>query len=109
MAGYEASGLTRRQYCQREGIPHTTFDYYQRRRRELRERQEITAASASPVRRPQQLLRVKLQNNQPARAAAQEQKHSGFVLTLAKGRRIEAGWGCPEQDLAKLIRIVEAA
>ena len=107
MAGYKASGLTRRQYCQREGIPPTTFDYYQRRRRELREHQDKTAASAAPGGpRQQRLLPVKLQSNQPAMAPEHQ---FGFVLTLAKGRRVEAGWGFREEDLARLIRTIEEA
>ncbi len=95
LAGYKQSGLTRRQYCDQRGIPVTTFDYY-RRRREPRRR-----VSASV-----QLVKVELA---PTARNADEQDMQGFTLVLAKGRRIESGWLYAEQDLARLIRIVETA
>ena len=33
----------------------------------------------------------------------------GFTLVLANSRRIESGWQYADQELARLIRIVEAA
>jgi hypothetical protein len=31
LKGYEESGLSRQQYCEREGFPVTTLDYYRQR------------------------------------------------------------------------------
>ena len=114
LAEYEASGLTQRQYCQREGIPLTTFAYYIRRRRELRVRQGEPVVSAAPpvTRPPQQMLRVKIEkenNPTPPTKAKEQGQAAGFVLTLAKGRKLESGWDYAERDLAKLIRVVEGA
>jgi hypothetical protein len=112
LAGYQASGLTRRQYCQRVGIPLSTFDYYKRRARQLREREEAhpTASTATAPQR-QRLVRVKIEKltkiQTPLEATAN--KSAGFVLTLANSRRIESTWDFLEQNLLKLIRTVEAA
>lgn len=90
VTGYKQSGLTRRQYCAQQGIAVATLDYYRLRRRK----------SATPP-----LVRVKLNNCRPQ----QPEQPKGFTLVLAKGRRIETGGQCNEQELARLIRIVEAA
>ena len=90
VTGYQQSGLTRRQYCAQQGMAVATLDYYRLRRRK---------APTSP------LVRVKLADCPPP----QPEQPKGFTLVLAKGRRIETTWHCNEQDLARLIRIVEAA
>lgn len=36
VACYESSGLTRREYCEREGLALTTLDYYRRKRAKRR-------------------------------------------------------------------------
>ena len=84
LQGYEESGLSRQQYCQREGIPVTTFDYYRQRSRR----------KAAAQRRIAGLVKVKPQ--------------SVFTLTLANGRRIESAWTFSDVDLVRLIRIAEA-
>lgn len=94
---YEQSGMTRQRYCDLRGIPVSTFDYYRRRRQE--QQQSKNAGH------PQQLVRVEV--SRPAQQ--QERPTEGFALTLSKGRRIEARWDFGEQDLLRLIRIVEAA
>src|SRR5271156_6060238 len=86
LEGYEASGLTRTEYCRREGIAATALDYY-RRRKARKEKGR--------------LVKVVVQT-EPAGP------HSVFVLVLANGRRIESGWRYGEADLARLIRICEA-
>jgi len=93
LKGYEESGVSRQQYCQREGIPVTTFDYY--RQRSTRKAAAKRRASASG------LVKVKLE---PAPVQAQ----GVFTLTLANGRRIESGWSFGDADLRRLIRIAEA-
>lgn len=91
--GYETSGMTRQQYCDLHGIPVSTFAYYRRRSQERRSKGQ-----------GQQLVRVEVSTPEQ-----QTGPSGGFALTLAKGRRIEAHWNFGEQELLRLIRIVEAA
>ena len=94
LKGYEESGLSRRQYCQREGIPVTTLDYYrQRSTPKAGARRKVAAAG---------LVKVRLE-------ATAAPAPSVFTLTLANGRRIASGWDFSDADLARLIRIAEAA
>jgi len=98
--GFKPSGLTRQRYCERHGIAVTTFDYYRRSRRDVRQRH--------PGLMP--LVKVELAKPEPVvDSAPQQGKASGFTLVLSKGRRIESGWHYGEQELTRLIRIVEAA
>jgi hypothetical protein len=87
---YERSGLTRRDYCERQGIAITTLDYHQRRRRMKRAEANLVPVTvkAPPV---------------------GEVPDRGFALVLANGRRIESGWSFDEEKLARLIRIAGAA
>ena len=80
--GYVQSGMTRREHCQKHGIPMTTLDYWRRMQR-----------------RKPKLVEVAVEASQPA---------SGFTLVLANGRRIESSWRFAEADLLRLIRAVEA-
>ena len=91
LQGYKESGLSRQEYCQREGIPVTTFDYYRQRSTRKAEAKGRTAG----------LVKVKLE-------AAPLQAQSVFRLTLANGRRIERSWTFSGAHLARLIRIAEA-
>jgi hypothetical protein len=84
LGGFQASGLTRVEYCRQSGITPHTLDYYRRR------------ADTG-----QRLVRVKV------RAAARQD--GGFVLTLGNGRRIESRWEFSDGDLARLIRVAESA
>lgn len=86
LEGYQASGLTRTEYCRREGVAVTTLDYY--RRRQARKEKG-------------RLVRVQVKTE----AADSE---SPFTVVLANGRRIECGWRYGESELARLIRICEA-
>jgi hypothetical protein len=89
VSDYERSGLTRREYCEDQGIAVTTLDYYQRRRR-----MERAAAKLVPVTvRP---------------AAAEGVSERGFALVLSNGRRIESCWNFDEGQLARLIRVAGA-
>ena len=97
LKGYKESGLPRRQYCEKQGIAVTTFDYYRQRQRKEPGGQQKTSA----------LVRVKLTADAPL---PQHPVHlEGFTVTLAKGRRIESSWSFNERDLARLIRVLEAA
>ncbi len=89
VGAWERSGLTQREYCQRHGIPVTTFDYHRRR---ARQQQPSQAAQLVPV-----------------RLVSLEPEPSGFVLVLVNGRRIEGGWAFAEEGLARLLRVAEGA
>jgi len=73
--------LTRRAYCEQQGISASALDYYLRR-------YDKPAA------------RVRL-----ARVRVEQEPDATFVLRLANGRRIE----CGQAALAQLIRIAESA
>lgn len=101
LASYKQSGLTRRQYCEREGIPETTLDYYQRRLRELK---QLHPAPGSKASKPA-LARVVVRRAAVAGAPAKT-----ITLLLTNNRRVElSGWNCGEPELARLIRLVEEA
>ena len=82
---FEQSGLSRRQYCERNNLPLTTLDYWRWQK--------------AKVARPR-LVEVAVE--EPASCG-------GFRLTLANGRRIEGPWKFQEVDLARLIRVAESA
>lgn len=106
LARYRQSGLTSRQYCEREGIPETTLDYYRRRLRELQQRQ---AAPVCKVSKPA-LARVVLRPGRRQTSTIAVTPAKTITLVLANNRRVElAGWDCREQELARLIRLVEEA
>jgi hypothetical protein len=86
LEGYQASGLTRTEYCRRESIPMTSLDYYRWRR-----------ARKGKGRLVKVLVKAKRADSE-----------SSFALVLANGRRIETGWRYGEAELARLIRICEA-
>ena len=83
---YRQSGLTRAEYCRRQGIPVTTLDYYLHRQ----------ARKAKP-----RLARVTVtpEGQTPVET---------FTLVVRNGRRIESGWNFRDADLARLVRIAEA-
>src|SRR6266700_2375254 len=83
LRAFKNSGLTRREFCQRHGIPVTTLDYWRRRQS-----------------RPPRLMEVEV---------APPESASGFALVLANGRRIESPWGFADAQLAGLIRVAESA
>src|ERR1700674_1912721 len=80
---FGSSGLTRREFCQRHGIPLTTLDYWRRRHSRQPRLVEVEVA--------------------PCESAGQ------FTLALANGRRIESSWVFAEGQLARLIFLAESA
>jgi hypothetical protein len=80
---FQNSGLTRREFCQQHQIPVTTLDYWRRRQ-------------PGPAR----LIEVEL----PASGQS-----PGFSVSLPNGRRIESAWKFVEEDLTRLIRVLESA
>jgi hypothetical protein len=85
MSGYDRSGLTRREYCRREGVALTTLDYYRHQRKK---------------RKGPALVAVKL---------IEPQRETAMSLVLRNGRRIEVHAGFAETELAKLVRVAESA
>jgi hypothetical protein len=79
---FAASGLTRREFCSRRGLALTTFDYWR-----------------GQLRSTPRLVKVEVAR---AEAAA-----LSFTLRLANGRSIESSWRFDEEELARLIQIVE--
>ena len=76
----------------------TTFDYYRRSRQTKKNRH----VRSTPL--------VKVELSKPTHVSEPVlQQTGGFTLVLANSRRIESGWLYGEQELAKLIRVVEAA
>jgi hypothetical protein len=80
--GFAKSGMTRREYCAKQGVAMTTLDYWRRAHR----KQKPT------------MVAVEVEQAQPL---------AGFALVLANGRRIESSWRFTEGDLEKLIRVAE--
>ena len=78
--GYSKSGMSRREYCEKHKIPITTFDYWRRARKNKPKLVEVSI---------------------------ERQPSMGFVLVLANGRRIESSWKFSEDELVRLIRVVE--
>ena len=81
--GYEESGLTRREYCAAAGIALTALDYYRRRGKEKTG-----------------LVAVKVEGTMAGLTMA---------VVVGNGRRIEVTSGFVEEELARLVRIVERA
>lgn len=86
---FEASGLTRRQYCERNDICVNTQGRYLKRYR-----QEQGGGSASQP-------WVEIEMAQPSSAG------KGLVLVLGKERRIEVGSGFDGATLRELVRALE--
>ena len=86
IAKFGASGLTRREFCERHAIPVTTLDYYRHR----------LGRKAKP-----RMVKVNI-------ADTDTQPQGNFTLVLANGRRIESSWRFGDAELARLIRVAES-
>src|SRR5437899_4825838 len=82
---FRASGLSQMEYCRQTGMVLSTLGRYLRR-------------VQSPT---QRLVRVKME--------VPTDSGTGFVLMLGNGRQISSGWEFGEAELARLIRVAEAA
>jgi hypothetical protein len=89
---FERSGVSRRLYCEQNGMAVPTLDWYRRR---------VRASRGSP-----NLVPVRVESTL---SAGNGSASAGFSLVLDNGRRIETGWGFDENQLARLIRIAGAA
>lgn len=81
---FRASGLTRREFAHQRRVAVTTLDYWRQR------------IGSKP-----RLLKVEVMGT--------EATGQSFTLRLANGRAIESSFPLAEQELARLIRIVESA
>ena len=89
IAAYHDSGLSKQEFCERQHLRPTSLNYYLYRVQQLR-------------RTTNSLVKVEVAESRP-------RESDTFCLLLANNRRIEANWNFSEQQLAKLIRAVEAA
>jgi len=107
MKDYEQSGMARRQFCSRIGMAVSTFDYHRNRWLRRKRQQQPKGIEASGRRR---LMKVELAPPEPQRRPETAKANAGFTIILDKAqRRIESSWNFADEDLARLIRIVESA
>jgi transposase-like protein len=93
VAEYEASGLTRQEFCARHGLALATLDRYRKRRQQRRE-----SSSADS-----RFIRVELAG---AKQAASHSS-SDLIVLLSNARRIEVKRGFDADMLAQLVRVLE--
>ena len=94
VAEYEASGMSRSEFCRERGLALSTLGRYRRRR----DRQG--SACANP------LLAVELSARPQASVAV---AGSALAVVLRGGRRIEVGRGFDAGALEHLVRVLEGA
>jgi hypothetical protein len=87
---FEASGLSRKQFCEQRGLSLGTLDLYRKRRR-------LAESGVEPKGR---LVRVKL-------SAERMQGGSGLQLVLGSGLRVEVGASFDEETLKRLLAVIE--
>ncbi len=87
---FQASGMTRVEFCQEHGLALSTLARYQRRRQH--EQGEGDGSG--------RWVAVELAGSQPAGA-------SGLAVVLAGGRRVEVSRGFDAKTLGQLIRLLE--
>lgn len=93
VAEFEASGLSRREFCRTQRVSVSTFGrYFQRRRRAQAEGAGMN------------LVAVELSG---ARATGAMGTDSGLALSLAGGRRIEVARGFDAATLIQLLGLLE--
>ena len=94
MAEYEASGLSRAEFCSSHGLGLWTLTRYQRWQREAE-------SKALPGNR---WVSVELSGAGPVPAGW---AGSGLAISLAAGRRIEVGRGFDAQTLVELMGVLD--
>lgn len=80
-ADWQASGLTRREYCRREGLAQSTFDYW---RRKARKEQAVACVSRSVPVAPLTLVPVRMTGT-PVGHGLALYSPAGWQLTLPAG------------------------
>lgn len=93
VAEYEASGLTRQEFCVRHGLTLATLDRYRKRRQQ---RHESSSADS-------RFIRVELSG---AKQVADDGS-SDLIVLLSNARRIEVKRGFDADMLARLVRVLE--
>jgi hypothetical protein len=96
VAEFEASGLSRREFCQSRGLKVSTLDTYRRRRRQAQ-----SEADGLP-----RWVAVEVRGTKQTEAGTAA---SGVAVVLAGGRRIEVGRGFDADTLAQLMSVLERA
>lgn len=86
---FEASGLSRKQFCQQRGLSVGTLDLYRKRRRLAESGVELKAG----------LVRVKV--------SAEPRSGSGLQLVLRGGLRLEVAAGFDGDTLKRLLGLIE--
>jgi hypothetical protein len=93
VAEYEASGLTRQEFCVRHGLALATLDRYRKR-----QQQRCESSSADG-----RFIRVELSGAKQAAG----QGSSDLIVLLSNTRRIEVKRGFDADMLAQLVRVLE--
>jgi hypothetical protein len=93
VAEYEASGLSRTEFCRQKGLSLSTLSRYRRRREQIGEATEGKQWLAVEVSGP------------TARAGGAIA--SGLAIVVPGGRRIEIGCGFDADTLKQLLALVE--
>lgn len=93
VAEYEASGLTRQEFCGRHGLALATLDRYRKRRQQ---RHEDSSADS-------RFIRVELSGAKQAAGRGS----SDLIVLLSNARRIEVKRGFDAEMLAQLVRVLE--
>lgn len=93
VAEFEASGLRRREFCQRRGLKISTLDGYRKR-----QRQAQAEAAGEP-----RWVEVAVRNAPPPADPAA----SGLAVALAGGRRIEVARAFDAATLEQLLTVLE--
>jgi transcriptional regulator with XRE-family HTH domain len=98
---YRASGLTRREFAERAGVPVSTLDYYVRRER------KASLPGALPVNRilPVDLIADKAEVS----GASMTAPAGGISIWLSNSRRIEVRRGFDAELLLDVVRALEQA
>jgi hypothetical protein len=102
VAEYEASGMSRREFCVRQGVALGTLDLYRKR-----QRREARAASAGEGGRGSgaKLVAVEVAGKQ----RKEWESGCGLAVVLGRGRRIEVRASFDEATLKRLVDVLEKA
>jgi hypothetical protein len=96
IAEYEASGLSREEFCLQQGMAVSTLARYQRR-----QRQDPDSGSGDG-----RWVSVEVAGPRPA---GRRERGSGLAVVVADGRWIEIGREFDASTLRQLLRVLESA
>lgn len=98
IAAFRSSGLSQREFCQRQGISRHTFQHHWQKRRGREEGERG---------RGQQLLAVQVVGRGGRKEKQEGGEDAGLVVVLGRGRRIEVGLGFDEATLEQVVAVLE--